>query len=343
MVFHTEEGKIIASKRPLNSIQFNVLAIVLILVVMPFAVAFISNSGNSKGTEYQDSFNHSEPYGSSYGGVPIWWWNNGGDNFSSLYSGNCAFVVDGICTDTGGFHPAISTTFPFFDEFFHPDQGLIVQQTHNRGSNYGVDSYVGSSGNGPFEWLIPQESQNGIQNNQTFDSLRYGFIDHQSSFNCASHAWVGLDITYSIEFEYDGETKEYSGFFVENQTNKFEHYPYPTFNQECNVGFYIEFDFNAFESLEMVNWNGGNWNETDFYVKIDRIERHDGLNIANTELPFAGNDLFTLTSAYSSIDEVQANFFINMGTLVLSVITAGIALASTPYWDPFKNTFKGVQ
>ena len=103
----------------------------------------------------------------------------------------------------------------------------------------------------------------------------------------------------------------------------------------------MTFDFNAFEALEMVNWNGGRWDLTHFFVKIDSIKRVDGLNIANSELPFAGNGEFTLTSDYSSIDEVQANFFINMGTLVLSIITFALAVASTPYWDPFKNFFKG--
>ena len=91
----------------------------------------------------------------------------------------------------------------------------------------------------------------------------------------------------------------------------------------------------------MVNWNSGNWNETRFYVKIDNIERNNGLNLYNAELPFAGNEVFTLTSEYSSIDEVSANFFINMGTLILAVGTFALAIGSTPYWDPFKNIFKG--
>lgn len=335
-----EELVIIAKNRPLNALQFNVLAIVFLLVVLPFAVAFVSNSGESKGTDFEPSFNHFEPYGSTYGGVPAWWWNNGGTNYSSLYTGDCAHIVDGICTDLGTNSPAASVSGTVFDSFFHPSPGLVLQQTHNRGSDYGTDPYAGSSGDGPFEWLIPEGSQNAIENNQTFDVLRFGFIDHQNSFNCASHAWVDLKLQYSIEFEYNNETKTYSGFYAET-SNKFLHYPYPSYHEECNVGFYIEYDFNAFESLEMVNWNGGNWDETNFYIKIDSIERDDGLNIANTELPFSGNGDFTFTSEYSMIDQVQANFFINMGTLVLSVFTFALAVASTPYWDPFKNLFRG--
>jgi hypothetical protein len=327
----------------LNSLQFNALAIILLLVVLPFAVAFISNAGSTVGEDYEDSFNHSEPYSSSYGGVPAWWWNNGGDNFSSLYtSGDCGFIIEGICTDTGGYWPAAQTFPPPFDSFFHPSQGLTLYQTHARVSDYGTDSYIGNSGDGPFEWLLPEGSQNGLPSNQTFDKLRYGFIDHNNAYNCGSHPWVNLTIEHSITFEFENKTKTFDGFITET-SNKFEHYPYPSYSQECNVGFYIEYDFSSFESLEMVNWNGGAWNETAFFVRIDDINREDGLNSANTELPFSGVDTFTLTSEFSAVDEVAANFFINAGTLVLTLATFALGVASTPYWDPFKNIFRGVQ
>lgn len=340
--FHIEERVVIAKtkKRPLSALQFNAFAIVFLFVLMPFAVAVVSNAGESAGKELNDSFDFtqggSNPYPPTYGGIPIWWWNNGGKNYSSLYSGTCALVVDGLCSDTGGFSPAGTG----FDPFFHPSNGIVAHQTHSRGSDFGVDPYVGSSGSGPFEWLIPEGSQNAIENNATFDVLKYGFIDHTNSYNCASHPWVDLELEFSIEFVYDNETKRYDGF-SSTTSNRFIHYPYPTYHEECNVGFYIEYDFNSFESLEMVNWNSGKWDETDFYISIDVINRQDGLNIANTELPFAGIDEFTLTSQYSPVDQTQANFFINMGTLILAVGTFALAIGSTPYWDPFKNIFKG--
>lgn len=326
----------------MNAFQFNALAIILLLVVLPFAVAFISNAGENVNAEYEPSYNHFESYPPSYGGIPAWWWNNGG-NYSSLYtSGSCGHVVNGYCTDTGGMSPAQSITPPVYDSYFHPSPGLVLTQTHARVSDYGTDSYIGSSGEGPFEWYLPKGSQNAIQNNVTFDSLRYGFIDHQSAYNCGSHQWDNLTIEHSIEFRYGNETLIFSDFITET-SNKFQHYPYPTYSIECNQGFYVEYDFNSFESLELVNWNGGDWENTDFLIRLDKVELESGLNIANGDLPFAGNGVFTLTSDYSSIDEVQANFFINMGTLVLSVATFALALASTPYWDPFKNTFRGVQ
>jgi len=327
----------------LNTLQFNVLAIVLLLVVLPFAVAFISNAGSSVGKDYENGFNHFEPYSSNYGGVPAWVWNNGGSNYSSLYtSGDCGYVIDGICTDTGGFWPAAYPGISPFDSFFHPAPGLILSQTHARVSDYGTDTYVGSSGDGPFEWLLPEGSQNALKSNTTFDKLRYGFIDHNNAYNCASHGWVNITIEHSITFQYGNESKTFDGFLTET-SNKFEHYPYPTYAKECNVGFYIEYDFNSFESLELVNWNGGAWNETYFFISLDSIKRDDGLNIANLELPFSGVDSFTLTSEFSAVDEVAANVVIKLGTLILTLATFALGIASTPYWDPFKNLFKGVQ
>jgi len=336
--FHTEERVIIAKNRPLNPLQFNLMAIVLLLVVLPFAVAFVSNAGDNRGGDFDDSFDHSEGFGSTYGGIPIFWWNNGGENFSSLYSGSCGMVEEGRCES--GNSVVGAQVAPVFDRFFHPAQGLVVEQTHHRVSNYGVDPYIGESGDGPYEWYIPKGSQNNLLNNETIDTLRYGFIDHQNNFNCETHSWVDLDVQFEIQFRYDNKTKTYSGF-AQEVSNKFKHTPYPNYVEECNVGFYLNYEFNAFEALELVNWNGGNWDETDFFVKINQIERDDGLYLGNTALPFAGNGEFTLTSEFSSIDEVQANFFINAGTLVLSVLTFALAIASTPYWDPFKNLFRG--
>jgi hypothetical protein len=317
-----------------------VLAIVLLLVVLPFAVAFISNVGDTAGKDYENSFDWSEP-----GNNAVFVWNNGGANYSSLYSsGDCAHVVEGQCTDTGAFwldQPSPATYSPILDQFFHDAPGLVLSQTHARAADYGTDPYVGNSGDGPFEWLIMEDVQNAIPNNQTFDRLRYSFIDHQASYNCNTHPWEGFDISYSITFQYDNETKGYGPFYAENVSNKYKHFPYPSYHEECNVGIELEYDFNSFESLEMVNWNSGNWNETRFYVKIDNIERNSGLNLYNAELPWAGNEVFTLTSEYSSIDEVAANFFINMGTLILTVATFALAVASTPYWDPLKNIFTG--
>ena len=75
-----------SGKRPLGALQFNVLAIVLLLVVLPFAVAFISNVGDTAGKDYENSFDWSEP-----GNNAVFVWNNGGSNYSSLYSvGDCA-------------------------------------------------------------------------------------------------------------------------------------------------------------------------------------------------------------------------------------------------------------
>ena len=44
---------------------------------------------------------------------------------------------------------------------------------------------------------------------------------------------------------------------------------------------------------------------------------------------------------HKQINPNEVGFYVKTGTLVLSLIVLGVGLASTPYWDPFRNFFKG--
>lgn len=323
-------------QRPLNAFQFNALAIVLILVVVPFGIAFVSNAGSTQGASYEDGIDIFEPGINPYG----YYLENGDKNYSSLYSGICAHVVDGICSDTG------AANYVFLgnaaNSFFTPSQSLTLPDSHFKGSNQGSDPYVGESGDGPFSWFFINNFFNALPNNEGFDKLKFSFIDLNNQYNCESHTWVDLVIESSIILEFEGEELKIEGIFTETD-NRYRHFPYPVYHEVCNVGFDIEFDFTSFESLQINDFNNGFMNETNMTFTIDKIERKDGLNLVNTELPFAGTDDFQISLEYSSIDTTQANFFIKMGTLALTVVVFLVAIASTPYWDPFKNTFRGLQ
>ena len=72
------------------------------------------------------------------------------------------------------------------------------------------------------------------------------------------------------------------------------------------------------------------------------FQRKDGLDFADTQLPFAGDDLWRVGFEYKAVDPQETGFLIKTGTLILSALTLVVAIASTPYWDPFRNFFKGV-
>lgn len=323
-------------QRPLNAFQFNALAIVLILVILPFGIAFVSNAGSTQGASYEDGIDIFEPGINPYAG----WLDNGGKNYSSLYSGICAHVVDGDCTDTGQanyfFYAGANNALTL------PMQSLSVPDTHYKGSSQGVDPYAGSSGDGPFSWFFVNNFFNGLPNNEAFDKLKFSFVDVNNEYNCESHTWVDLIIESSMILEFQGEELKIEGIFTETD-NKYKYLQYPTYHEKCNVGFDLEFDFTSFESLQINDFNNGFMNETNITFTIDKIERQDGLRLVNTEIPFAGTDDFQIALEYSAMDTTQANFFIKMGTLALTVVVFLVAIASTPYWDPFKNTFRGLQ
>jgi len=328
----------------LNALQWNALAIVLVLVVLPFAVAFVSNLGSSEGNDFKDGIDNSKAPTGAFGGF---WWNNGGENYSSQYSGigSCGYVVDYNCIDSGFNYPLTgygALAMPVNSLDFEFD-AVAWPQTHYRISDAGNEPYAGYSGDGPFEWFVYGATYNAIENNNTFDRLKFGFFDESASYNCESHNWVNLSIEQSITFHYQGKNLTYNSFITETD-NKQIHYPFPNFHETCIVGFEILYDFSSFEALELVNWNGGNWDQTNYTITIEKISQPDNPgNVRSTQLPFAGNGYFLHTMAYSPIDEVSVNFFINIGTLVLAIATFAVGIASTPYWDPFKNTFRGIQ
>ena len=129
-------------------------------------------------------------------------------------------------------------------------------------------------------------------------------------------------------------------------SNKYEFERYNNQNSEwensCVNGMVLEFDLTGFESLALTEWNGGEWSSTNHLIKINSIERADKQNLGSTPLPFAGDSIFAFTAQHQSVNTVQAGFIIQSLTTLMSIGTFALAIASTPYWSPFKNFFKGV-
>lgn len=332
----------------MNPFQFNALAIIIILVVYPFAIGFVSGLGAVSGEDYEPSHN-------VYGEIPnndpyAWWISNGNSNLTYHYEnanaafGECAYIKEGRCVDDtfSGFinWPGVPNSdpilFPHSSEFYQTHYWASLDQTLAS-----TIPYVGTSGNGDFELRLSPYYLNQVENFEAIDSLKFDYVDTSNSYNCASHNWVNLTIIGSIEFEYQTETISFDGFSTET-SNKYTHYPvWNNYAETCHVGFSFEFDFDSFESLELLNMNDGFYNLTTTNVSIDKISREDGRTLANTELPFAGVGSFHLLIQHSTVDVTQANFFLKTGTLVLTVLTFLVAIGSTPYWDPVMQSFRG--
>ena len=146
-----------------------------------------------------------------------------------------------------------------------------------------------------------------------------------------------------MSFVYDNQTLSYTNFDYSG-TNKIE-YNYRTtqhgFVQTCHVGLEVEFDLTAFETLELENFVK-DWNWTLIEIELDNFKVvNSTMPFSTTALPFAGTEEFQLGVEHQEVNAVEAGFLIKTGTIFLAVITFVLAIASTPYWDPFRNALKG--
>lgn len=336
-------------KANMSRLQWNALAIITLIGFMPFAVAVITNAGSDSDGLREDSLGTQPPV-NDWRGI---WWDNG-NNYTSHYETtipmpagwyNCAYIENGECGEdysysTDTFVPLSSTPINWIT-----GQTLYsFDQTHRNSGMLSPGEYLGTSGSGPFGWYIFGESFNGIKSNESLDKIAYQFTDADTEYSCSYDGFVDLEIYASLTFIQGNKTYKLDNFVFET-SNKFEWDRYDPntgdWDTACVNGIELEFDFTGFESLGITEWNGGNWSGTDHLIEIQQVVRADGQNIGSTQLPFAGDGRFTFGAEHQSINTVQAGFIIKSLTTILSFGTFALAVASTPYWDPFKSFFKG--
>jgi hypothetical protein len=335
----------------MNPFQFNVVAIILILGIMPFAVAFVSNAGSSTDEQMQDSI--TPGFNTNTGESK--WLTNGGENWSWYYDNknfygpnsyevDCTYVQDGFCYglfDGVNEYPLDSNYYS--NNFILPMNSIRVFQTHFIGSN--GNNYVGSSGDESYGWRFGSEFFGELKQNTTVDKLKFTFVEPYANYNCDNSIFSNLTFEGEIIFHYQGETLKFENFEFEEST-KYKYNQYDNSNGHftvvCVIGFDIVFDFTGFESLKIDSFNYGNWSGTVVDVILTNFDDGDDIpGIGQTVTPFGGDNYFQVGVEHSEINPKEAGFIIKTGTLVLSAITFIIAIASTPYWDPFKNFFNG--
>jgi len=339
-----------AKKAPMSALQWNAVAIMIVLVALPFATAIISNAGSSSDDLAKPSTSM-QPYDGFWPGI---WYDNGID-LTQYYEAtlpavplgwyNCGYIVNGECGDdysysTDTFLPLSISSVP--KNIYGEIPSYTLNQNHKQILSPG--EYYGSSGEGPFSFYFYGAAFDNIAQNDTLDKISYKFVDTMISYDCAYDGFEDLIITSDLTFIHNGESKTFKDFEfkVDNSINSQR---WNAQNQDwvddCIIGFELEYDFTGYESLSLTEFNGGDWINTDHLIELKSIEKANGRNIGNAHLPFAGDGIWSFSSTHQSVNTVQAGFIIRSATLALSFGTFALAIASTPYWDPFKNLFKG--
>jgi hypothetical protein len=211
------------------------------------------------------------------------------------------------------------------------------------------DSYVGDSGE-VFEIRLNELMMDNIPAGEMVDQIRLTFFDYPEaplanpvSHNCNNYAgWANLSIETTLKQEFDGKYNELSSTYTTLTDNKFFLEAQPTyFTSGCYIGYEVLIDLNGFDTREMFNFaNGGKWNQSNLFIQM-KIEREDGLPLGSTNYAFGGVDDFAFAIDFTVIDSQQVEFSTNLGLIAMGGSNVVLAMASTPYWDPFKNFFKG--
>lgn len=352
-------------KLNLQPVLFNGIAIAFVLILLPLSVAFISNASIGE-IEYESAL---EPgYYSDGAGS----WRMNGGNYTGYYQNldpneppgafDCGYIRPLIETNP---LPPSSFTYTFGDcvgdnsgsnggDFgdnyvlnnatqIQSENFVWMPQIENAGL-YPVSDYSNHLGgnsfnNYPIQWGFNSfEDHGGALNFDTQDpinSIMIKGLDSSDTYACDLAFFGNTTISYSIEFIYGGEVKRYSGFEHE-YFNGIEN----IYLGDCSSYFEMPYVFDNFQLLDLKEFANDDYANLSMIIEINNIEFEDSSGSALLA-PWWGSNNFELYVDYSTSSEEQIRGIVRPATLVLGLIIGYLAIASTAYYDPLRNLFKG--
>jgi hypothetical protein len=215
-------------------------------------------------------------------------------------------------------------------------------------ANITDDSYIGDSGD-VFSFRLNERMMNQFPQGEMVDSLRFTVLDYPdaplanpTSYNCGAHPWDNFTIETKLIQQFDGNENVIDGYITSTWNKYYFASSQPTyFTAGCYHGWEIIIDFNGIDTRSMFNFvDGGKWNESTMVIEWT-IEMDDNFPIGTRNVAINGVDDFIIAIDYAMIPAQQVETATNIGLLTLSAGNVILAMASTPYWDPFRNFFKG--
>ena len=352
-------------KLNLQPVLFNGVAIAFVLIVLPLSVAFISNASTGE-IEYESAL-ESGYYADGAGS-----WRMNGGNYTPYYQAldpnepagafNCGYIIPnpnllpqsfaytfGDCVGdlSGGsgidygnnyvFDNATQTTQIDSDKF------VFMPQIENAGLSSVADfsNHLGGNtfNNYPIQWGFNSYTNDaGALNFDTVDpinSINVIGIDSSDTYACDSPFFGNATISYSIEFIYGNEVKRYTGF-----THEYYNAVPNIFLGDCSSYIEMPYVFDNFQLLDLKEFANDDYENLAMILEINNIEFEDSAG-STVLAPYWGSDYFELYVDYSTSSEEQIRGVVRPATLVLGLIIGYLAIASTPYYDPLRNLFKG--
>ena len=277
---------------------------------------------------------------------------------NAVYSSNPEWNID--VTQCEGFGTMISPylySIGYTNYNFNGKNWLTMDKTHDYIPG---NQYIGTSGNN-FAFSVEQAIFDNTNKNKDLSGLQIRMVDNSVSYDCNVAPSYNITFDYEIKFVHKTnifETTHYQTIeYNDWSTMTFDDYSYSGDNiievynpvldtQRCYIGLNINFNFDSLRSLDFADFvsrNGNNISNISAIVEIIDLKSPDFNNaqINNVPLPFAGNGDYLVNYGAKYTSAQQTNLFLKGGALILGVILFILAIASTPYYDPFMSFFKG--
>lgn len=282
-----------------------------------------------------------------------------------------------VCDVYGPFSASTSYQYGGYlpNSAFWSSDWLSMGKTHNWLNVFNANQeYIGYSGK-DFSFTVEENIFHNMEDGQDLADLQILMVDHSTIWQDTSNLGINVGIQpsgvqnltfdYEIEFFYDVEFDQshskttdimpnkqklkFSDFEFDGDNKHCQELPNPTYGYYylgCMYGISVDFTFTPFEVIEFSEWlnsNGGNKSKLSARVNLQNLDNPDypSQAIGGMILPFTGDGEFQVQVNAKYSNPTKINFYLKGGTFILGAGLFYLAIASTPYYDPIRNRFKG--
>lgn len=366
-------------KLEFSPLLFNGIALLLLLVVTPFSIAYATNANALDSVQYYNTMKDADTglttFFSSYMELPSDYQTELKQLNPNYQAGDflCSHIEPyrtnifpnpaptsylyyrGVCLgdNSQGGQGGIVNNLPIMDN----QARVVVDSSSGLGSQpYIFSPQIHRAGNNPSSNFNPLNFNHPIafdenltisyrsaigfnlsqESTGAFNSIRLRFIEHDNSYACDDPRFDPLYYKWNFELIL-GNTVYVSDTYQGRTDNSISNS-----QGTCNPYFEVVANLDYFESQDIDQlFNSFANGNPNLIIAIQKVEPLSGDSNQEFFLPMIGKDSYYTVIEASTIDDLRVSGQIDITLIILSVILGYIAIASTPYYDPLRNFFKG--
>ena len=358
-----------SNKPKIEGLSFNLFAIVALIVLLPILTAFITQLSSANKEDYSSIIEPNNVQMSNEPTTQLVYWVDKGDNMTDLYQetyqiadvGNQLYNAYASIWDVNNNLYRYNSESNFLG-YNNDDNSALIDgrkfklgvdnhrylggtyfQTPTAATNW--QGYIGYSGDS-FEMEYTRNLTKFIDPNQDVSGIKFTFIDPFTAYNCDAPIFEEISFKSDITIRDQFNTRTYSNFEFEQIPSYKNNFAFASgqYQERCHISMTIDLDFTPFEDIEISevfsNFSNTTWNLKIYDISSTNYFDTNYSNPFLTLIPFAGDGFYGYDVEIAYVDTATTNFWLKGGTLILGIGLFGLAIASTPYWNPVTNFFK---